>query len=76
MTAWHLTTFAIFAAIILYPTGRILQRMGFSPFWSVLALIPLMNVIGLWFVALVPWPHEAHAPGATALKPGYQIRTG
>ena len=55
---WHLLVFAAFAALVLYPVGRILQRLGFSPFWSVVALIPLANLVGLWVLATVPWPRE------------------
>jgi len=55
---WHWILFAVFAALVLYPIGRILARIGFSPFWSVIALIPLVNLVGLWIVALVDWPRE------------------
>jgi predicted PurR-regulated permease PerM len=47
----HLLFFAVMVAVILYPIGRILQRMGVSPFWSVIALIPLVNLVGLWVLA-------------------------
>lgn len=46
--------------IILYPIGRILNRIGLSPFWSVLALIPLVNLISLWIFAFVDWPRDAN----------------
>lgn len=55
-SVWHWLMFAIVAALILYPTGRILSRIGFSPFWAVVAFIPLANLIGLWAVALSTWP--------------------
>jgi predicted PurR-regulated permease PerM len=55
---WHWILFAVFAALVLYPIGRILARIGFSPFWSVIALIPLVNLVGLWIVALVDWPRK------------------
>ena len=55
----HLLFFAAFAALVLYPIGRILQRLGFSPSWSVVALIPLANLVGLWILATVPWPRES-----------------
>jgi predicted PurR-regulated permease PerM len=61
VTAWHLIALAIIAALILYPIGRILQRIGFSPFWSVIVLVPFANLIGLWVVAVVPWPREERA---------------
>ena len=53
---WHWIFFAIFVAVLLYPIGRILGRVGFSPFWSVFALIPFVNLIALWLFALIDWP--------------------
>ena len=55
---WHWILFAVFAVLVLYPIGRILARIGFSPFWSVIALIPLANLVGLWIVALAAWPRD------------------
>lgn len=52
----HWLAFAIMVAIFLYPIGRILGRIGLSPFWSVLALIPLANLIALWLLAFIDWP--------------------
>lgn len=54
----HWLLFALTVAVFLYPIGRILGRMGFSPFLSVLALVPLVNLLGLWIVALVDWPNR------------------
>ena len=54
----HWLWFVVIAAVVLYPTGRILSRMGFSPFWSILAFIPLFNLIGLWIVAFAEWPEK------------------
>ena len=57
-SAWHWILFAVFAALVLYPIGRILARIGFSPFWSVIVLIPLANLVGLWIIALSDWPKD------------------
>ena len=48
----HWLVFALMAAVIVYPVGLILRRLGFSPLWSMLALVPGINLIGLWVVAL------------------------
>jgi len=48
----HWLFFILMAAAILYPVGLILKRLGFSPFWSVLALVPGVNLIALWALAL------------------------
>jgi len=55
-SGWHFVMFAIFAALLLYPIGVILRRIGYSPFWCLLVLFPLLNIIGLWLLALSPWP--------------------
>ncbi len=60
----HWIAFAIAIAVVLYPIGRILRRVGLSPFWSVLAVIPLLNLIGLWVLAFADWPAEGRAVGA------------
>ncbi len=54
----HWLVFAVTVAVILYPVGRILSRIGFSPFWSVLALVPLVNLFALWLLAFTNWPGE------------------
>jgi ATP/ADP translocase len=48
----------LLVVVMLYPIGRILRRIGLSPFWSVLALIPLVNLISLWVLAFVDWPRD------------------
>ena len=52
----HWLLFAVFVVAVVYPIGRILRRLGFSPFWSVLAFIPLVNLLSLWIVAFADWP--------------------
>jgi hypothetical protein len=52
----HWLFFAAMVAIVLYPIGRILGRIGLSPFWSVLAFIPLVNLVALWVLAFADWP--------------------
>jgi len=59
----HWLMFAVMIAALLYPVGRILGRIGLSPFWSVVALIPLLNLIGLWVLAFAEWPRNTGAPG-------------
>jgi hypothetical protein len=54
----HWITFAAMVAAVLYPIGRILGRIGLSPFWSVFALIPLVNLIALWVLAFTDWPRD------------------
>ena len=52
-----------------YPVFRILGRMGLPRWWTLLALIPYVNIVALWLVALVRWPRldDASASRATQL---------
>lgn len=47
----HWLMFVLMAAVVLYPVGLILKRLGLSPFWSVLALVPGINIVALWVLA-------------------------
>jgi hypothetical protein len=46
-------------AAVVYPVGRILHRIGFSPLWSILFFIPIVNLIALWLFAFADWPERA-----------------
>ena len=48
----HLLVFAVMVAVILYPIGLILKKLGYSPFWAALVCLPIVNIIGLWVVAI------------------------
>lgn len=52
----HWLWFVVMIAAVIYPVGRILGRIGFSPLWSILAFVPLVNLIALWILALTDWP--------------------
>ena len=54
----HWLIFAATVAIMVYPAGRIIKRIGFSPFWSVLVFVPLVNPVALWILAMVDWPEQ------------------
>jgi len=41
---------------MVWPATRICRRAGFSPWLGVLIVVPLANLLLLWFVAFSPWP--------------------
>lgn len=43
-------------AIVAFPASRICSRLGFSPWLGLLALVPVANVLLLFFVAFSRWP--------------------
>jgi hypothetical protein len=52
----HWLFFVIMVMIVVWPLGRILSRAGFSPLWSIVAFIPIVNLIALWLFAFADWP--------------------
>ena len=43
------------------PVASILHRAGRSRWWTLIAFIPLLNLIGLWTFAFSRWPAVDHA---------------
>ena len=60
MTGLELTIVSAMLAgtiiLIGVPASRICQRLGFSPWLGLLAVIPIVNVLLLWFVAFARSP--------------------
>lgn len=47
-------------AVVLVPLiflARILNKAGFSGWFSLLSLVPLLNLIFLWVFAFIDWPN-------------------
>ena len=57
MSLMHwLVAIGILYALVVVPVARIMRRAGRSSYWSILALIPLVSLIGLWVFAFTRWP--------------------
>ena len=50
------------AFLVIFPAATICRRLGFSQWLGVLAIIPVANVLLLWFVALAQWPRVQTGP--------------
>ena len=51
-----LAVVGLFYVIFGIPFARIVRRVGLSRWWSVLTIIPMINLIGLWTLAYMRWP--------------------
>jgi hypothetical protein len=38
------------------PAHRIIRRTGYSGWWVLLGVIPLVNIVALWCFAFIRWP--------------------
>lgn len=54
--------------IVIIPFWRICDRVGLSPWLSLLLLIPLANIIFVYYVAFTDWPSQRGSIGA---PPGF-----
>ena len=55
---------AAMVLVVVWPAARIAQRLGYSPLLGVLSVIPVANVLLLWFVAYGEWPLTRSKVGA------------
>ena len=55
---WHWSIILLYVAVFVVPCWRIVSKAGFPGALSLLALVPLVNVILLWVFAFVRWPNE------------------
>lgn len=60
---WFLELPAMAAAI---PVALILRRIGLSPWWAVLCVLPVISWVGVWALAFVRWPNVRRAEGSGA----------
>ena len=48
--------FLLFVAFVGIPVVAIFKRIGISPWWALLAVVPLINIIALNYIAFIKWP--------------------
>jgi hypothetical protein len=53
----------ILSLLQVVPFWRIFARMGLPPWLAIMASVPLVNLIVLYYVALNPWPAQ-RPPGS------------
>ena len=37
---------------------RIVQRAGYSGWWVLIMLVPILNMLALWYFGFGPWPSD------------------
>lgn len=61
-SVFHWFIVLIMGFVVVFPTWKILGRMGFPCWWALLSVVPVLNLILLWVVSLVRWPVENQKP--------------
>ena len=60
---WHWLIVIAYLVVVLVPAATILRKAGFSGWWSLVLLVPPLNLVGLWIFAFSRWKV---APGPSA----------
>lgn len=58
ISIWHTIIVLFWIGVILLPGWRIARKAGFHGAWSLVLLVPLVNLVSLWVFAFVRWPSE------------------
>ncbi len=68
---WHWIILVLWIVVFGVPFWRIVGRTGNSPALSLLLLVPLVNIVFLWWLAFGKWPVISGGTGAASgsLKP-------
>ncbi len=53
---WHWAIVLLYILGFGVPLWKIATKAGFSGWWSLLAHIPLLNLVVLWLFVLAKWP--------------------
>lgn len=61
LSIWHWIIIAPWLVVVLVPGWRIASKAGFHGAWSLLLLVPLVNLVTIWVFAFVRWPTEQTA---------------
>jgi hypothetical protein len=54
----------LWAVILIYPFWRISERVGYPGWISLLMLVPVINIVYVYFLALSKWPSEKTGEGS------------
>ncbi|MCK7545985.1 hypothetical protein MLC59_17640 [Marinobacter bryozoorum] len=58
MWAGHWLWMLVIGIVVVIPARRICQRTGYPGWMGVLILIPIVNLVLLYFIAFSDWPVE------------------
>jgi ABC-type Fe3+ transport system permease subunit len=56
ISIWQGLIVIFFIVALGIPIARILTRIGYSKWWTIVYFIPFVNIIGIWILAYSRWP--------------------
>lgn len=58
ISIWQLIILAVLFSIYVLIFGTVAKKAGFSRWWIVLLLVPVINIGLIWLFAFAKWPAE------------------
>jgi len=55
---WQLIIILVLIVIPVVIFGPVAKKAGFSRWWALILLVPLINLIMVWVFAFMEWPAE------------------
>jgi hypothetical protein len=56
ISIWQLLIILIYLLAVVTPFWKIFKKAGYSPWLSLLILVPLVNLVMIYFLAFASWP--------------------
>ena len=63
ISIWHWIIVIIYLFVFMFPTAKILQKAGYSAWWCVVAVVPLLNLVMLWVFTFASSPNLPEKQG-------------
>jgi uncharacterized membrane protein YhaH (DUF805 family) len=64
LSMWHVILGLVLVVVFLWLTARVLAKAGYSGWWCLILLVPLVNIIMVWVFAFSSWPRLKDQPAA------------
>ena len=61
ISIWQLIIILFIFLVAFLIFGPVAKKAGYSRLWSLLAVVPPLNLIVLWFFAFAKWPADTGA---------------
>lgn len=53
---WHWLIILLILVLPAWLFSRVVSKAGFSGWWALLGVVPLVNLVALWIFAFTKWP--------------------
>ena len=48
----------LYGTVVVVPATMVCRKAGFSPWLGLLTIVPIANIVLLWYLAVARWPNQ------------------